>query len=78
MNRQRPPCQRIRSTREVVRAPTASNWRGQTFGFLVALVAFGTAILLGHLGHETAAIAAIFGGVMMVTVFVTGLRYRRD
>ena len=69
------------SAREVegiaVRAATADNRRGQIFGFLVALAAFGTASWLGYLGHETA--AAIVGGgtvVALVTVFVTGRRHR--
>ena len=69
------------SAREVegiaVRAATADNRRGQIFGFLVALAAFGTAGWLGYLGHETA--AAIVGGgtvVALVTVFVTGRRHR--
>ena len=69
------------SAREVeeiaVRAVTADNRRGQIFGFLVALAAFGTAGWLGYLGHETA--AAIVGGgtvVALVTVFVTGRRHR--
>ena len=69
------------SAREVegiaVRAATADNRRGQIFGFLVALAAFGTASFLGYLGHEIA--AAIVGGgtvVALVTVFVTGRRHR--
>ena len=41
------------SAREVegtaVRAVTADNRRGQIFGFLVALAAFGTASYLGYL-----------------------------
>ena len=56
-----------------VRAATADNRRGQVFGFLVALAAFGTASYLGYLGHGAA--AAIVGGgtvVALVTVFVTG------
>ena len=60
-----------------VRAATADNKRGQIFGFLVAIAAFGTASWLGSLGHETA--AAIVGGgtvVALVTVFVTGRRHR--
>ena len=60
-----------------VRAAAADNRRGQIFGFLVALAAFGTASWLGYLGHETA--AAIVGGgtvVALVTVFVTGRRHR--
>lgn len=69
------------SAREVegiaVQAATADNRRGQTFGFLVALAAFGTAGYLGYLGHGTA--AAIVGGgtvVALVTVFVTGRRHQ--
>ena len=69
------------SAREVegiaVRAATADNRRGQIFGFLVALAAFGTASYLGYLGHGIA--AAIVGGgtvVALVTVFVTGRRHR--
>ena len=69
------------SAREVegiaVRAVTADNRRGQIFGFLVALVAFGTASYPGYLGHGTA--AAIVGGgtvVALVTVFVTGRRHQ--
>ena len=69
------------SAREVegiaVRAATADSRRGQIFGFLVALAAFGTASFLGYLGHEIA--AAIVGGgtvVALVTVFVTGRRHR--
>ena len=68
------------SAREVegiaVRAAVADNRRGQVFGFLVALAAFGTASYLG-LGHGAA--AAIVGGgtvVALVTVFVTGRRHR--
>ena len=60
-----------------VRAAVADNRRGQVFGFLVALAAFGTASYLGYLGHGTA--AAIVGGgtvVALVTVFVTGRRHR--
>ena len=60
-----------------VRVAAADNRRGQIFGFLVALAAFGTASWLGYLGHETA--AAIVGGgtvVALVTVFVTGRRHR--
>ena len=69
------------SAREVegiaVRAAVADNRRGQVFGFLVALAAFGTASYLGYLGHGAA--AAIVGGgtvVALVTVFVTGRRHR--
>ena len=69
------------SAREVegiaVRAAAADNRRGQVFGFLVALAAFGTAGFLGYLGYGTP--AAIGGGgtvVALVTVFVTGRRHR--
>ncbi len=64
---------RLECERKLVDSKIGSEKRGQTFGFVIAIIGLSLATLLAILNHPT--VASIIGGASIVglaTVFVTG------